>query len=356
MGILDDIIKGISEIGAVIDQAISDLFQPDGAEIVVSVASSDLSAFNSDGPGIHVTFAVESKESLAGAHLLLWPKNNGAFIKSVLSSYADGDGDAVAVAALGANPSWDAQGRRLASLYFPYAALPPAIEGNLDFQLRILADGVLKAEAAFSGEINRETADRANGVWLVCWLTVEVCVAGGSFKQEHSRYCRENLQQMFELSDVGLEAIRRYLKRAIAMAGPFSPYDFGRFIGALKGQFSADQLKSVLQFAVSAATAGGGLTREAIALVERFCDGFDLGNEFARELVSGHDLARHFVVLGLDSTCQDVVAVRRAYRAKLRECHPDRYSRESAAVQAEAAAKTRALRESYEAVLRSLAD
>lgn len=342
-------------LGKVIGVSVGAIFGPPGIAIgaalgsIVDAGSDPKNPFNLecagriDDIGSHYVLEITGPVPAQCVVVLHIRDVNQRYVKAV-PRYQDRDGDFVILAPV--------EGGK-ARCFIPHTALS-ATNGEGFLLDAALVDVGASPAAKLTVETFRITLSRC-GPWrpidflgpLVDLAMATACADAGVTPEE-VRVIKHALVHVFDLTDSDLPALRERMKRPVRT-------DIADLVAALRFRLPNLELRPVLEFLAEVAKADGDLDVREVALLERVARAMDITPAawpaLQREL--GLVAVDHHAVLGLRPGAS-LAEVKRAYRGRVRQYHPDQVVGLPIEFQRLAEQKTIELRTAYEALLRQL--
>lgn len=315
-------------------------------------------AFGPDGLGAMLSFSIEPPTTqLTDRLLFVWPKRNGQYLKSSDPRYADPDGDLVLGRRIEGISSRDAQGRPTIDAFLPYFAIGAPFKGTLELVAKLrTADRVELASSSFNVELDTGKFDRQNLMSALCDAAVAAARAQGELKREQIGHLRAWVEDGLGLRQPGIETVRRYLKRAAAEPLDVS-VERASFLGAvLKTELGEAAWREVVELVLGCVKAGCGSGSESVRFVRLVAIAMGAAAEEVDALVKPavDEVEALYARLGL-APGAGREEVQRAYRERIKACHPDRFHNASEAERATAESAARELNAAYERLLEIVA-
>lgn len=294
---------------------------------------------------LHVSAPV-SPTSAAGASFVAWLCSREGHLKSGLPEYADTDGDLACE-----SPFQPGTGGVEGLLFFPEAALPPGLQGQVFVRVLLRRpQEVLAASRAPIELLPSERREIENSLSALVNAAVSVACSAGPLESPEVKHIRDHMVNLFELNDTGQEKLRQILKRAHAQ-----PLGHEPLVALLTPRLSSEDHQGFVSFLYQVARADGSVHPSEEAFIVELCRRLKIAESVQREarqeVVVG--ISRFFAILELPPTAS-WEEVRSAYRRLARDYHPDRVQNLPKGFQEFATQKMRELNEALEAIEKHL--
>lgn len=263
------------------------------------------------------------------------------YVPTALPVYADPDNN-LAVCAVVTVPL-DGEADDIA-LVIPYAAFPADAGGAVRIEVAVHdPDGPLQALDRYEVGLPDDLRRTPDLITVMAHTLVSLCLTAGRLDAAELQVIRAQMQQGFELDDVGADALTEIfhtatqmqhtpesLAEVLARVMPEDPNFEGRFVDLLYDSALAD----------------GELSRSEQTFIDELLERLAL-HDHKRRGPEGLDAS--YEVLGLEAGA-NLVEVKKAYKSMLRDYHPDRVAKLAQGFQDYANERTQAIVTAYRAL------